>query len=120
MVNEEMRKVFENFAKEESGHKAKLEALKSGKPVVLARKQPGLKIADYVVDVGPDPDPDMDYRDAIVLAMQKEEAAFRLYIDLAKEIENSEQREVFLLLAQEEARHKLRFEVEYDELQSRD
>jgi rubrerythrin len=30
--NQAMRKVFEDFAKEELGHKAKLEAMKAGKP----------------------------------------------------------------------------------------
>jgi rubrerythrin len=47
--------------------------------------------------------------------MNKEKAAFKLYSDLAKIAPNNEIREIFLSLAQEEAKHKLRFEIEYDD-----
>ncbi|MHC4542549.1 MAG: ferritin family protein [Planctomycetota bacterium] len=108
-----MRQVFEGFAKEELGHKAKLEAIKQGQQVEPARNVTDLRIADYVVDV--EPGPDMNYQDALVLAMKNEKAAFRLYMDLAGHVENEDQKAIFLALAQEEAKHKLRFEIEYDE-----
>ena len=73
---------------------------------------PDLKIADYVVGV--EPTPNMDYKDVLILAMKKEKASFRLYTDLAAEVKNEAQSKTFLSLAQEEARHKLRFEIEYD------
>lgn len=47
--------------------------------------------------------------------MKKEKAAFRLYNDLASTVKDRALRETFLALAQEEARHKLRFEIAYDE-----
>ena len=47
--------------------------------------------------------------------MKKEKAAFRLYTDLSKATDNVELSKLFLALAKEEARHKLRFELEYDE-----
>jgi len=56
----------------------------------------------------------MDYQDVLILAMKKEKASFHLYTDLADEVENQIQKEIFLSLAQEEAKHKLRFEIEYD------
>jgi len=56
----------------------------------------------------------MDYQDVLILAMKKEKASFHLYTDLADEVENQIQKETFLSLAQEEAKHKLRFEIEYD------
>jgi rubrerythrin len=62
-----------------------------------------------------DPTPDMDYQDALVLAMNKEKAAFRLYMDLSEKANNEEMKQLFLSLAQEESKHKLRFELEYDE-----
>jgi len=65
--------------------------------------------------VDAEPGPDMSYQDALVLAMKNEKAAFRLYMDLADEVQNKGQKAIFLALAQEEARHKLRFEIEYDE-----
>ena len=113
-----MRKVFEDLAREELGHKAKLEAMKKNKVTAAREKVADLKIADYIVNI--DPKEDMSYKDALVLAMQKEKAAFNLYTNLAEEIVNPDQKEVFLQLAQEEARHKLRFEMEYDDVVLKD
>jgi len=115
--NTAMHKVFEDFAKEELGHKAKLEAMKKSKAVTLATVVPNLKIADYVVCA--EPTPNVDYKDALILAMQKEKASFHLYTDLAEVVENENQKNLFLSLAQEEARHKLRFEIEYDNVLSK-
>ncbi len=114
MKNPAMRGVFEAFAKEELGHKAKLQAIKQGKEIQPAKNTTDLKIADYTVDV--EPAPDMSYQDALILAMKKEKAAFRLYLDLADQVENEDQKSLFLSLAQEEAKHKLRFEIEYDDV----
>jgi rubrerythrin len=110
----EMRKVFEQFAGEERGHKAKLQGVRAGKTLPLP-KQPAmdLRISDYVVASAPGPD--ISYQDALILAMKKEKAAFRLYNDLAGLADDEGLRDLFLALAQEEAKHKLRFEVEYDE-----
>ena len=112
MKNPAMREVFEAFAKEELGHKAKLEAIKQGKEIQPVKNITDLRIADYTVDV--EPAPDMSYQDALILDMKKEKAAFRLYLDLADQVENEDQKALFLSLAQEEAKHKLRFEIEYD------
>ena len=114
MKNPAMSKVFEAFAKEELGHKAKLEAIKQGKEIPPAKNITDLKIADYTVDV--EPAPDMSYQDALILAMKKEKAAYKLYLDLAEQVENEDQKDLFLSLAQEEAKHKLRFEIEYDDV----
>lgn len=113
MENPAMQKVFENFATEELGHKYKLEAIKRGEISLVPQQVQGLNIADYVVDV--EPQPDMDYIEALVLAMRKEKAAYRLYLDLAAVGEDEELTDMFLSLAQEEAKHKLRFEIEYDD-----
>jgi rubrerythrin len=113
MKNPSMREVFETFAREELGHKAKLEGIKQGKQIQPAKNVTDLHIADYVVV---EPSPEMDYQGALALAMKKEKAAFRLYLDLANQVENEEHKSLFLSLAQEEAKHKLRFELEYDEV----
>ncbi len=111
---EDMRLVFTSFAQEEIGHKARLTKIKhEGSYKVEPRKIADLKISDYMVDIKPTPD--MIYQDALVLAMKKEKAAFKLYYDLAKLADDLEMRDVFLSLAQEESKHKLRFEIEYDE-----
>jgi rubrerythrin len=109
-----MREVFEGFAREEKGHKAKLEAIKAGEPRVgFASGVQDLRIGDYLVDV--EAGAGTSYQEALIVAMKKEKAAFRLYSDLAAIAPNEELRQTFLGLAQEEARHKLRFEIEYDE-----
>jgi len=109
-----MREAFESFAREELGHKARIQAIKDGKLLAGASKEIiDLKLGDYLV--AEEPGTDMDYQDALILAMKKEKAAFRLYSDLAGATHDANVQEVFLALAQEEAKHKLRFEVEYDE-----
>lgn len=112
--NSEMKKVFEQFAREEMGHKAKLLNIREAGLFNLSfNKIEDLKIADYVVNI--EASTDMTYHDALILAMQKEKAAFKLYQELAKRAPNNEVSNIFLSLAQEEAKHKLRFEIEYDE-----
>ena len=109
-----MKQAFEGFAAEERGHKAKLEGVKKGKIAKLAKdKVLDLKIGDYLVDQKPSAS--MDYQSALILAMKQEKAAFRLYTDLAASTDDASIRDLFLGLAQEEAKHKLRFEVEYDD-----
>lgn len=114
MTRPQMRQVFGGFALEELGHKAKLLSIKAGAAVGSAiRPVTDLKIADYVTDI--EPGPGMDYQDALVVAMKKEKAAFKLYSDLAASVDDEDTRAIFLMLAQEEAKHKLRFEIEYDD-----
>lgn len=112
--NARMRQVFESSAEEELGHKAKLLAIRHGKRLMPEAKDVmDLDIADYLPDV--EPSPDLDYMQALTLAMKAEKAAFRLYSDLAAMAEDDEVRATLLSLAQEEAKHKLRFEIEYDD-----
>jgi len=113
MDTQAMREVFEDFAREELGHKTKLEAIKKGDIQPKTGDVVDLKIADYMVDIKPTPG--MDYQSAIILAMKKEKAAFRLYTNLASKTQDPKLRDMFLSLAQEEAKHKLRFEIEYDD-----
>ena len=110
-----MEGLFTQFAREELGHKAKLENIKKGaRSFAPAKKVVDLKIGDYLVDV--DPTVTLTYQNALILAMKRERAAFRLYSDLATHAEDAEVKQIFESLAQEEAKHKLRFEVEYDDM----
>ena len=109
-----MRTAFEEFAREEQGHKSKLEGVKlSGSLTPATGKVIDLQLADYLVDV--DPTEEMDYQHALILAMKQEKAAFKLYNDLAAATDDPELRSLLEFLAQEEAKHKLRFEIEYDD-----
>ncbi len=112
--NPQTRKVFLLYAGEERGHEEKLKGIKSsGIMKKSARPVETLNLADYTVDV--DVTGDLDYQDALIIAMKREKAAFRLYSDLADRMDDESTRELFLALAQEEAKHKLRFELEYDQ-----
>lgn len=114
MKNPEMKEVFLSFAQEEVEHKARLKKVREeGLFDMEAGKVTDLKIADYVVSV--QPSENMEYADALVLAMKKEKAAFKLYTALAKRAEQPALKKLFESLAVEESRHKLRFELEYDE-----
>lgn len=114
LTNEAMKKVFVQFAQEEMKHKAKLLVIKeNGQFNVSAEKIMDLKIADYVVTALPSSN--MSYQEALMLAMSKEKAAFKLYMGLSERAPNTELKSLFLMLAQEESKHKLRFEIEYDE-----
>ncbi|WP_320019054.1 ferritin family protein [Labilibaculum manganireducens] len=114
MKHQEMKDTFEQYALEELGHRAKLEAIKNGKKYQVSEaKVADLKIGDYLLDVDVDKS-NITYQEALILAMKKEKIAFRLYNDLASAALDEPSKKLFLMLAQEEAKHKLRFEVEYD------
>lgn len=114
MKNEEMRETFLAFALEEVSHKARLQRIKDERLFDLSdEKVQDLRISDYMVSVKPSPD--MLYADALVLAMKKEKAAYRLYTSLSERTTNTNLKAVFENLATEETKHKLRFEREYDE-----
>lgn len=114
MESASMQAIFKDFAREEQQHKAKLEQVKRTGQMVPATEQiMDLKIGDYLVDV--EPEGEFDYQKALILAMKQEKAAFKLYNDMAAATSDSDLKNLLLAMAQEEARHKLRFEVEYDE-----
>ena len=114
MENPHMQKIFEDFAGEEKKHKEKLIEVKEGKMLMPAQeKVTDLKISDYLVDA--EENPEMEYQDALIVAMKKEKKAFQLYTDLAEATDDENVKNIFLFLAQEEAKHKLRLEIEYDD-----
>lgn len=109
-----IKSVFEGFAREEKGHREKLLRVKEGKILMKPeQKVMDLKIGDYLVDV--EATPDMDYQQALILAMKKEKAAFKLYMDLSEKSGDADIAALFVSLANEEAKHKLRFEIIYDD-----
>jgi rubrerythrin len=113
-ITPDMKQVFEQFAREEIGHKARLSNIKERgmyemSPEMLAE----MKISDYLVSIKPSQA--MSYRDSLILAIKMENAAFKLYSDLADKAQDKEMKSLFLSIAIEESRHKLRFELEYDE-----
>ncbi|MHC4395526.1 MAG: ferritin family protein [Planctomycetota bacterium] len=115
--NPETRRVFEEFAKEELEHKAKLELeiMKIGKPVLVVDEKIPESKEDYIISTDDSP-LDMAYKDILMLGMEKEEASFRTYVNLLPNVHDEQSREVLLGIAEEEVKHKLRFELEYEML----
>lgn len=115
MDKQYMKDIFNQFSLEEQSHKAKLQQVKAGN-LELSEPQKilDLKIAEGLTDTDMDAT-DIDFQQALILAMKAEKASYKLYNDLAGLAANEDMKNVFLGLAQEEAKHKLRFEIEYDD-----
>ncbi|NOY23216.1 MAG: ferritin family protein [Acidobacteria bacterium] len=111
-----MKKIFVEFSKEELGHKAILEGIKRGGDLQPLQEQIlDLKILESL-HMGDAPADDIDYQQALIIAMKAEKEAYVLYTSLAELARDEKAKSILYRLAQEEAKHKLRFEMEYDEM----
>jgi len=109
-----MKEILLDFSREEQRHKERLLAVKQGeRELTPAQNVIDLKISDYLVEV--EASDDISYQDALIVAMKREKAAYRLYSDMSEKVPEGELRNVFIGLAKEEAKHKLFFESQYDE-----
>ena len=108
----EARQALEEMAYDELQHCLRLEAFKSGEIAIEPEEIGSLKIDEGIPDVKPDKD--MSYTDVLAVAMKKEKAAFQFYTGLAAMLDEGPLKETLQALAQEEASHKLRLEIEYD------
>jgi len=110
------RKIFEEFADEEKKHKALLEGFLKGEKN-LADYQfkwiPDMKRSNYMVDLTYEPG--MPYAEALRLAMKREEHALKLYNDLQEKADDPDVVNLFKMLSQEEAKHKMALETLYDD-----
>ncbi len=112
------RTLFRDFAREEEKHERLLENLKTGGVPEQLGDYPwkwikDIKRSNYVVDMTYRKG--MDYRDIMMLAIKREEKALDLYNQLQMEAETDDQKKVFKMLCQEEAKHKLKLETLYDD-----
>ena len=110
-----MQDILNEFAEEEKMHQEKLQRVKRGEYQMLdgSTPVPNIYIAEFLPEAKTGPD--MDLEDALILAMKREKAAYRFYIGLAVDAPTQELMDLFMGLAHEEANHKLRFEIEYDD-----
>ena len=106
--------LFSDLAQQEVGHRKMLEKLDLEK-IVQAKieKVPDLKISDYIVDA--EFKPDMPYADILRIAIKMEERALKLYNNMNQSNQDENLKKLFSLLANEEAKHKLRLEKIYDD-----
>jgi rubrerythrin len=108
-----MREAFLDFSKDEQKHKERLLEVKAqGFPDLSEEQVDDLKVADMVEEA--EVDPNMTYAEVLRFAMKAEKAAFKMYTGLAA-LAPPSLSGVFQMLAQEEAKHKLRFEIEYED-----
>ena len=111
----EVRDLFRELAKVELEHKAalELELMKEGLVSKTEGRISTIEAGDYLV--AGEVREDMDYKDVLVMAIEKERASFRFYVDLVGVFEEESLNEMLLSLAEEEARHIVRFEMQYNE-----
>ena len=112
-----MRQIFEDLAAEELEHKSKLELeiVKTGRILPAQQMPPARPESEYIIS-DTDLPLDINYTDMLLLGIEKEEAAFRMFVSLLITVQGEGPREILLALAEEEVRHKLRFENEYNML----
>ncbi len=110
------KKTFSEFAQEEVKHRTLLEGFLKGEKAMSDYKFewiPNMKRSDYIVDM--EYERGMPYYDILRLAMKREEASLKLYNELTQKTEKKDLAEIFKMLAQEEAKHKLALETLYDD-----
>jgi rubrerythrin len=108
-----MKKMFEELAKEEDGHRKKLEKFD---PKALGgmeiKETRGLGLSELMEDIPFSSE--MSYADLIRFAIKNEERSQKLYAATAQGVKDSALKKLLLILAQEESTHKERLEKIYD------
>jgi rubrerythrin len=108
-----VRKTFEELAKEEEGHKKKLEEFDLKKIEQMELKETkGLGLSEMMEDVPYSPD--MSYADLLRMAIKNEEKSQKLYTSTSQIVTGPMLKKLLLILAQEESTHKERLEKIYD------
>lgn len=108
------RKMFEEMAAEEAGHKevfSRVDTVKAEQH--KSSRIPDMKISQYLVDV-----PfrkDMTYQEILTFAMKAEESAYLLYEAAAEATEDPKLQNVLRVFADVERGHKAKLEQLYEE-----
>ena len=111
--NPGVKAMFEELAKEEDGHKKKLEKFdpKAIKGMEIKETR-GLGISELMEDVPFTSD--MSYADLVRMAIKNEEKSQKLYTVTAQGVNEPALKKLLLILAREESTHKERLEKIYD------
>jgi rubrerythrin len=111
--NPGVKKTFEELAKEEEGHKKRLEKFDPSKVEQMEVKETkGLGLAGLMEDVPYSSD--MNYADLLRMAIKNEERSQQLYLSTSKMIKEPSLKKLLLVLTGEESTHKERLEKIYD------
>jgi rubrerythrin len=109
---EDVKAAVKQFALDELRHKLRLEGVRDGDVMLQDEEVGSLDLADSIRDIKPHAE--MTYKELLAYAIKKEYQAFQFYMQLAQSAKEPIFREMFTHLAQEEAEHKLKLEIEYD------
>ena len=114
--NRALKLLLESLAAEEDEHakKLELEMMKIGRVVQPGKKDHWAQKYDAMIEF--EDNLNIGYRDIVEMGMEKEDAAFRTYVNLAGMIHDPNSRQMLLALAEEEVNHKIRWEAEFNEL----
>jgi rubrerythrin len=111
--NPGVKKAFQELAKEEDGHKKKLEGFDPKKIEKMEVKETkGLGLSEIMEDIPYSSD--MSYADLLRMAIKNEEKSQQLYASTAKMVKEANLKKLLLILAQEESTHKEKLEKIYD------
>jgi rubrerythrin len=115
-VDSALKSVLEQLVNIELEHKARLELemMKEGIVVKPVDDSVDFGLPDYSQEL--DLAPDAGVADALVVGMEKERRAFRFYVDFAGIVHEEGLHGMLLELAEEEARHLIWLETEYNRL----
>lgn len=108
------RKMFEEMAAEESGHKTVFSRIDLAEAMQKASsKVPDMKLSEYLAEAPLRPD--MSYDEILRYAIKTEEAAFQLYTAAAEMTDDPQLKKTLLVFADVEKGHKKKLEDIYDE-----
>lgn len=108
-----IREFFQEMADEEARHRELLlEQDVSGEPAFAPSEVEDLRLSDFLVDVKFTPD--INYQQALAMAMKKEEKAHAFYSAWKARCSSEQTAQLFDFLAAEELKHKRKIEEIYD------
>jgi rubrerythrin len=113
------KQMFLDFVNEEKKHERMLKDIKSGK--IKSDGGDGYRFkwvediqrADFVEE--PEYRPGLPYNEVLLVAIKQEEKALKMYRELYRQARSDDERVIYKILRQEEAKHKLTLEIMYDD-----
>jgi len=114
MERKNVKQLSRNIALEKTARMLQLENMKDIGVLLNIEDVQDLKIAGTFCDIDFSKK-NLSYQEALIMAMNKEKEKFILYQELADCAIDKDCRQAFLSLANQEARQKLKLEIEYDE-----
>ncbi len=114
MVNPEMKEFFDDLVAEEKRHQQQLELEyeKTGKTLPQIRIEKEQFALPDSFDISP--------KDALTLAIDKEDNSFADYMNLYSLVSDEASKELVLHLAEEEAIHKYKLQQRYEQIADED